>query len=1277
MATVETVKGRYSSYKLLNDVGHGGSARVFRALDLATKREVAVKQLFGNRAQDREDWLREVDALHTLNNHHCPHVIQYLDHMQQHDMLFLVEEFAEQGSLLRRLRQEGPMPESRVCNFTFQILTTLHRMSQWSIIHGDLKASNLLLFAGDVVKLTDFALRSRGGDNNGTNEHHHSRNHHHHNNNKVTSSSRTVEQTTRVSIAGCEDDSSNSPHTGLASTSATTATTTTTTTTMASSSPLLEFRGSVYWAAPEVLAGESRLTAASDVWSVACTAIELLTGAPPYFDRSIPNATHHVLKYYYAVMEHKTPAVEEEREEEDKQTALRHSGEDAAGASAGVSPTPRSEQGKTGSGSFSGGRVREDEEEIACAGERGASGSNTSTAPEEEEEEKRSGGGKQRAGSLVPPLPESLKLSEECMSFLRACLRLRPDERPSAGELLQHEWFLSVVVPQLLQAAREGRGMGSAAACTGEDEMIVNGTNANNGSSASANPGNRFAVIEKWVELNLLSDQAARCEAWLRGEALPLLVPVLTPRIMTPKYIGNVMRCFSHFADANASLAPLFLDRLGATELWSVEELTSACDADHLVTLFRRCCEVQNPQVAVFTPTHPSALRFVLGLEKAKVQECAGALHRLLVEDPPAESAQHEQVRSAASLASPPSTQTSTVSPMPSGVPHDAAHEAGAATAVEKEKQQMSMREDVCRPDSSEAAGESAESETVPQESAQQQQQQRREQARERLLRDGGAGVLCQRVESQCKTAFLNNVAPTLEWGTINCFLDILNTVEALPGGASLLWGFPSKDSVALPALKTNVGTAGPTSAASLMTPRSEAVGPNNNSTGAATDTNAHPSPSPPLSLTPPRESLSPTDHHAGSPGTSNATVNLAANHNRTTNSPSPTTTGTATAAPTAAAAAAAAAAVHTNNITNSSLDGDDSTVMEWTSSLTWMLAVQESAHYGCDAAVRLLARYIHPASELKAEYLEKAGASLTSTLVLVASNDKLETELRCAAVGCLPRLQAASLRAARYLRDPVRCVPLLALTLKRSADLPALTTALLAALRALTSSEKQTLAACVGSPWMWDALIALLKAVEVQETAPRNSSGGVLRLSSTQPREQSRKKDPAASPNKENSSGSSSPSHAALANADDAHRAALRAMLTDILTLIAQWFADVSPSALLSMAAATGGVGRNMVLSPPPPPPPPLPPPVTSMVPSTLISSAHRGRRNVDPAAPPSLPALLQRLRAQLTGLADNEVLYSGEVVAHVEKTLEYLAPLDVATTAPVTVAAAMPPTK
>jgi serine/threonine protein kinase len=58
---------------------------------------------------------------------------------------------------------------------------------------------------------------------------------------------------------------------------------------------LEEAISSPYWMAPEVIAGEEETTTASDIWSVGCTAIELMSRVPPFFDLSVNEACLRVL----------------------------------------------------------------------------------------------------------------------------------------------------------------------------------------------------------------------------------------------------------------------------------------------------------------------------------------------------------------------------------------------------------------------------------------------------------------------------------------------------------------------------------------------------------------------------------------------------------------------------------------------------------------------------------------------------------------------------------------------------------------------------------------------------------------------------------------------------------------------------------------------------------------------------------------------------------------------------------------------------------------------
>eukprot|EP01094_Clydonella_sp_ATCC50884_P024685 TRINITY_DN6260_c0_g1_i5.p1 TRINITY_DN6260_c0_g1~~TRINITY_DN6260_c0_g1_i5.p1 ORF type:complete len:321 (-),score=97.40 TRINITY_DN6260_c0_g1_i5:171-1133(-) len=53
--------------------------------------------------------------------------------------------------------------------------------------------------------------------------------------------------------------------------------------------------GTPYWMAPEIFEGEPPTTA-SDIWSLGCTVIELLTGSPPYHDLTAMNAVYHIME---------------------------------------------------------------------------------------------------------------------------------------------------------------------------------------------------------------------------------------------------------------------------------------------------------------------------------------------------------------------------------------------------------------------------------------------------------------------------------------------------------------------------------------------------------------------------------------------------------------------------------------------------------------------------------------------------------------------------------------------------------------------------------------------------------------------------------------------------------------------------------------------------------------------------------------------------------------------------------------------------------------------
>ena len=158
----------FDRYRLLEPAGRGGSAEVWRALDLATGEEVAVKRLhpivFADEA-GRRRLEREFDTLRTLDE---PHIVRVRDLRFGDREAALVLDFVAGESLAQRLARHaadgtGMTPDAAIA-VVDDVAAALAAAHAAGIVHRDVTPGNILLTPDGEARLTDFGIAHASGD---------------------------------------------------------------------------------------------------------------------------------------------------------------------------------------------------------------------------------------------------------------------------------------------------------------------------------------------------------------------------------------------------------------------------------------------------------------------------------------------------------------------------------------------------------------------------------------------------------------------------------------------------------------------------------------------------------------------------------------------------------------------------------------------------------------------------------------------------------------------------------------------------------------------------------------------------------------------------------------------------------------------------------------------------------------------------------------------------------------------------------------------------------
>jgi beta-lactam-binding protein with PASTA domain/tRNA A-37 threonylcarbamoyl transferase component Bud32 len=152
-------------YQVIERVGSGGMAEVYRARDELLGRDVAVKVLSERFSRDNsfvERFRREAQSAANLNH---PNIVSLYDYGADATTYFIVMEYIDGRALGDIIYQEGPLMPERAAEIASDVAAALQRAHLSGLVHRDIKSSNIMITSTGQTKVTDFGIaRALGGD---------------------------------------------------------------------------------------------------------------------------------------------------------------------------------------------------------------------------------------------------------------------------------------------------------------------------------------------------------------------------------------------------------------------------------------------------------------------------------------------------------------------------------------------------------------------------------------------------------------------------------------------------------------------------------------------------------------------------------------------------------------------------------------------------------------------------------------------------------------------------------------------------------------------------------------------------------------------------------------------------------------------------------------------------------------------------------------------------------------------------------------------------------
>ena len=155
-------------YEILELVGFGGMAVVFKAYDLLENRHVAVKILkdeYLHNEEFRRRFRNESKAIAMLSH---PNIVRVFDVNFSDTVQYIVMEYIDGITLKEYIGQQGAVKWKETIHFTVQILRALQHAHDNGIVHRDIKPQNVMLLQDGTIKVMDFGIARFARENGRT-----------------------------------------------------------------------------------------------------------------------------------------------------------------------------------------------------------------------------------------------------------------------------------------------------------------------------------------------------------------------------------------------------------------------------------------------------------------------------------------------------------------------------------------------------------------------------------------------------------------------------------------------------------------------------------------------------------------------------------------------------------------------------------------------------------------------------------------------------------------------------------------------------------------------------------------------------------------------------------------------------------------------------------------------------------------------------------------------------------------------------------------------------